>query len=366
MGSRRFCPFTRENPQYPTAVQKADKQPPSLPIKSPQYDLFSQFVSNDQTEVSNTVEVWESIPKYFFTPHQIKKLRTETGHADPYKWDYRYNDIGCTVKIQPALIEQDDGGYKAFFPSVTEELVEEALKKILANQQYGMHDPRNVETWVRFSLSMISKELKARGRGRTNVQIKHAIEVMASCIITLYKEGKEVWKGSILQDLVTVGRDEYLADTSAQHIARLPLFISHAINQLEYRQFNYDRFMSCDDQLTRWLYKKLIHRFRQASFMNDYHFMYSGIERDSGLLQQGRSNDNRRKVIDALDELVRRGILMSYDVGIRKQGRRITDVKYTVRPGSDFVREQKAANKRGRDDHLRALNAGVDLDAGRR
>jgi len=45
--------------------KKAGKQPPALPIKSPQYDLFSQFVTNDESEVSNTVEVWESIPKYF-------------------------------------------------------------------------------------------------------------------------------------------------------------------------------------------------------------------------------------------------------------------------------------------------------------
>jgi len=68
-------------------------------------------------------------------------------------------------------------------------------------------------------------------------QIKHTIEVMASSVLILYKEGKEVRKGSILQDFMTVSRDEYLADTDAQHIARLPLFISYAINQLEYRQF---------------------------------------------------------------------------------------------------------------------------------
>lgn len=345
-----------------TSKKELKKEPPNLPTKNPQYDLFSQFVTNDKEKVSNTVEVWESIPKYFFTPRQVEKLRTPTGHADPYKWPYSYNNIDCEVKIQPALIEQPKGDYKAFFPSVTEELIEEALKKILTDQRYGMHDPRGLETWVRFSLSLIQKELKARGRTRSRNEIKHSIEVMASCIITLYKEGKEVWKGSILQDLVTVGRDEYLADTNAQHAARFPLFISHAINQLEYRQFNYDRLMSCGEQLTRWIYKQLIHRFRQAGFMNDYHFMYTGLERDSGLLQQGRGNDNRRKVLAALDELVSRGVLMGYDKGIRKQGRKIIDVKYTVRTAPDFVSEQKAANKRGRDDHLRALNAGVDLE----
>ena len=146
-----------------TSPSKADKKPPTVPIKSPQYDLFTQFVTNDLSEVSNTVEVWEAIPKYFFTARQTAKLRTSTGHADPFKWDYSYRDIPCTVKIQPALVEQADGTYKAFFPSVTEELVEEALKKILATQQYGLHDPQSVETWVRFSLSMLYKELKARG-----------------------------------------------------------------------------------------------------------------------------------------------------------------------------------------------------------
>ena len=35
-----------------------------------QYDLFSSFLSNDPDSVSNTVEIWEAIPKYIFTPKQ--------------------------------------------------------------------------------------------------------------------------------------------------------------------------------------------------------------------------------------------------------------------------------------------------------
>lgn len=335
-----------------SSPKKVDKQAPALSIQSPQYDLFTQFVTNDESIVSNTVEVWESIPKYFFTPKQVQKLRTPTGHANPYKWAYRYNNIDCEVKIQPALVEQKDGSYKAFFPGMTEELIEESLKKILADQRYGIHDADKNETWIRFTLSMIKKELKARGKTRSLNEIKHSIEIMSSCLITLYKEGKEVWRGSILQDLVTVGRDEYLADAKAQHIARLPLFISHAINQLEYRQFNYDRLMSCTDQLTRWIYKQLIHRYRQANIINDYHFMYSSLERDSGLLQQGRVNDNRRKVLAALDELKERKVLQNYKCDIKKEGRRIVDVKYTVVPATNFVGEQKAANKRDTNNRL--------------
>lgn len=335
------------------------KNPPNREIESIQFDLFSQFIANDKSKLSNTVEVWESIPKYFFTPKQVEKLRTKSGHADPYKQEYLYNGIVCAVKIQPALIEQKDGGYKAFFPSVTEELVEEALTKLFTEQKYGIHDPKNTESWVRFSLSMLHKELKGRGRERNRNQIKHSIEVMSSCIITLYKEKKEIWKGSILQDLVTIGREEYIEDTDAQHIARLPLFISHSINSLEYRQFNYDRLMSCNEQLTRWIYKQLIHRFRQANLLNDYHFMYSGLARDSGLLQQATEGRNRQKVKSSLEELIKRGILSRYEDETRMEGRKIIDVKYTVFPTYEFITEQKAANKRAKESNKKALDSGL-------
>ncbi len=275
------------------------KTPPTESVPSIQYDLFSRFLSNDEKNISNTVELWECIPKYFFTKKKCEELRTPSGHADPFRWEYFYKNTAFTIKIQPALIEGDDGKYKSYFPGATEELIEEILKKILSNQNYGIHDPKNEETWVKFSLSMIHRELKSMGRERNRDQIKHAIEVMSSCILTLYKEGKEIWKGSIIQDLVTVGRKKYLANTDSQHIARLPLFISHSINQLEYRQFNYGRLMSCDEQLTRWIYKQLIHRYKQANVLNTYHFMYSDILRDSGLLQQATENRNREKLVSS-------------------------------------------------------------------
>lgn len=329
-------------------------------INSVQYELFGRFVTNDDNKVSNTVEVWESIPKYFFTPRQVAKLRTATGHADPYKWEFMRDQVPCMVKIHPALIEQEDGTYKAFFPSVTEEFIEESLKKILADQQYGLHNEKELETWVRFTLRMIQKELKNKGRSRSINEIKHAIELMSSCLLIYYENGKEMWRGNILQDLVTIGRKEYLADSDAHHVARMPLFISLGISKMQFRQFNYPRFMGCKGQLSRWIFKKLIHRYRQASLINSYHFMYTGLK-DSGLLQQSKEDKNRVKAEQALDELVKKGVLIRWKKDERKEGRCIIDVKYTVYPSSDFVAEQKAANKRKSDQHTQVLEAGVTL-----
>ena len=329
--------------------QPEKRTPPKAPIKSVQYDLFTSFVTNDEQDVSNTVEIWDGIPKYFLNDKQQKKLRSEDGLAQSYQWEYVYQDKPCKVRIQPALIEQEDGRDKAFFPSVTEELVEEALKKFFTDQQYGHHDPANAESWVRFTLGMIYKELKERGRARSRKEIKQALSVMNRCILSLYQDGKEVYSGPILSDLVTVNRDEYLADSESRHAARLPVFLSHGINRLEYRQFNYTRLMEFDEQLTRWLYKRLIHHYRQASQMDTYHFMFSDVKQSSGLLQQTKESDNRRKVLSSLDELQQNHMILSYTDEDIKDGRKITDMKYTITAAPKFIREQKAANKRARE-----------------
>lgn len=329
--------------------QGKTKNPPDSPTKNIQLELFSQFISNEPENMSNSVNFWENIPKYFFTPKLMEKIREPNGLAKPYKWEFEHQGVSCAIKIQPALIEQEDGSYKAYFPGVTEELVEEALKKILTDQRYGLHDPGAYETWVRFTLRMISKELKTRSRSRSIAEIKKAIQVMNNSILTYYKDGKEVWSGSILQDLVTVGREEYEEDASCHHIARLPLFISHAINSLEYRQHNHRRLMSLDDQLARWIFKTiLVPRYTQASMLNSYHYMYSRLKK-SGLLQQKNEGGNRRKALEAHNQLVEKGVLSKFETEEVKEGRKIIDVKFTLYPSIEFVTEQKAANKRARD-----------------
>ena len=229
------------------------------------------------------------------------------------------------------------------------------LKKIFTDQQHGLHDPTDAESWVKFTLGLIYRELKERGRERNRNQIKHAIEVLSRCILRLSQNGKEIYTGAILSDLVTVNRDEYLADADSMHVARLPVFISLGINDMQYRQFNYSRLMDCDNQLTRWLYKRLIHRYRYASLIDTYHFLFSDVQVGSGLLQQGTNNDNRKKVIRSLDELQLKGVILSHTVENVREGRKIMDVKYTMTAAPEFIKEQKAANKRAKENLDKAM-----------
>ena len=104
--------------------------------------------------------------------------------------------------------------------------------------------------------------------------------------------------------------------------------------------------MNCKNQLSRWIYKKLINNYVQASFMNDYNFLYSGLK-NSGLLQQKTEQKNRAKVKKVLSELVKEGVVRTFNVKSNKYGgRKIIDVKYTINATQEFISEQKAANKR--------------------
>ncbi|GFO75226.1 hypothetical protein BPLS_P2313 [Bathymodiolus platifrons methanotrophic gill symbiont] len=156
---------TKKKKATKKVVKKVIKKPPSKAIKSIQHDLFSDFLANDISEVSNTVDLWERIPKYFLSPQEQKTLRPEKGQPDPYTQEYILRGENgepqpYKVRIQPALIEQSDGEFIAFFPTKAEEVIEEILKKIFTEQNLGIHDSKNAESWVKFSYGMINKELR--------------------------------------------------------------------------------------------------------------------------------------------------------------------------------------------------------------
>lgn len=346
--------------------KKKLKKPPNQLIKSIQHDLFSDFLTNDKSEVSNTVDLWERIPKYFLSPQEQKNLRTADGLAQSYSQEYilRGKDgepLPYKVKIQPALIEQPNGNDKAFFPTRSEEIIEEVLKKIFTEQNLGIHDPKNAESWVKFSYSMIRRELEQRGCSKPYNEIKHSLEVMSKCILTVYEDGEEIYTGAILQDYCSVDRKKYLDNTKNLHVARLSVFISHAVNTLQFRQYNYKRLMGCKEQLSRWLLRRLINRFTYASLLTEHHFLFSTVKAESGLLRAKKEGDNRTKVIAGLEELKKTGAIYSYEVEERREGRKISDVKYTIKPTQEFSTEQKAANKREQIVEERAFESGFQV-----
>lgn len=347
------------------------RQRPTLPedTNDIQMQLFKRFVSNDPSQQSNTLEQWDSIPKYFVTPAKEKELRNAGGLAGAITWQYDYRKLGaqqnkvnkCSVRIQPATIEIE-GKSISFFPGRTEELIEEVLKKFVLEQNLGIHNHRQKETWVRFSINMIASELAKMGKQRSHDEIKHALLIMNRTHLTCTFDGTESYSGNLIPQLFLMDRNIYEEEGGTEKfcLAQLPVLITLGIDQYAYRQHGYDTWFSLDQSLSSYLYKRLVLRWTNASPSDPYTIGFQEIRQASALLQQESDRGNRKKLMSAINELISRGIIDRFDDPKElKSGRKIIDVHINVYPTDTFVKQQKAASKRISDSRLHRLNNGI-------
>jgi len=297
-------------------------------------------------------------------------MRNADGRLPVYEQSFVYAarykgqrvEKSCRVEVYPTPVKTENGRVD-FYPSADEELVEEVIKKIFANQQRGVHDPDNTESWVRFSLQMIRKELQARGKTRSLDKIKRSIDILSTSVIRLYEQGDNtpVYTNPILTDVTRVNRQRYLKDGSLMWVAKLPALISKSVNELTYRQFNYGVLMSLPTQLVRWLHKRLSHNYINASHLDRYDILFSSIKRDSGLLIYERTRDNLKALEAAFDELASQNVLSGWERREeRRIGRGIADALYSLRAHSDLIRDVKAANARLKESKTALFGPSVD------
>ena len=327
---------------------------------SHQFDLFT-FSLGLPAEHSNTIEFYDSIPKYAITTAKQNRLRDDRGNLKPQKVHFVYRptsmaddgskiiprEIPCLMTISPALLEEPDGSYKHYFPSTDEELVEEVLRKMLAEQQYGLHLVDNPETFVRYTVYLIGAELKRRNKTRSHAQIQKAIKILNETKYHIQAEGLPTgfeFKGSILPEIITKTRSDFINDPKSPSIARFSALVSHGINKMYFRQYNWVRLMDLKSELARWLFKRMAHQYTNAHITVPYRITYSEIDRDSGYLDKTRATRNFAAVDKAWKELQKSNVVMSVDERKEENGRKVLDIEYTVRPHPDFKDEIVKAN----------------------
>lgn len=308
-------------------------------------DLFRRLLCNTDTErdfLSNVFDLWDSIPRYVVSRQQQDKWRKSGAFPLLHKIPFHYRGRGLMATIQPAAIEDKDGTIRTYYPSANEELIEDVLRKIAADQNNGYYDPKERRSGVVFTLHMVRKELAKRGHGRTYKEINLSLEIMSSAVIqTATEDGKEgqfTSKSLYLNNLFRVSKNCLAEDPEAKWFADFHPFASRTLDELTYRQFNYARLMGHKSQLARWLDKVLCLKYLNASFMHPFEIRFSTIKRDSGLLNGYALIRLAVAAIDsAFDELKRM---------IEGQRGKILDVVYTLYPSREFVAEIKAASKR--------------------
>ena len=345
--------MTKGNPQ------KSDRNLSLLPSKSdfqnPQLDLFQRFLCNtdlEREQLSNTFDLWDSIPRYSVSRQAMAKMRTENGFLDLLKVDFHYKGLVLKAIIQPARIEEANGRAQDYYPSANEELIEDALRKIAADQNHGYFDKSNYCSGVVFSLHVLRQELKKRGHARSYQQIIQSLNILSGSVIELRTEdGKHTeafTRSPYFPSLTAVSRQKLQSDPQARWIAQFHPLVTLSIDALTYRQFNYHQMMSHSAQLARWLHKQLSLKFTFASFTTSFEMRFSTIKRDSALLDGYKQKRQAIAALDtAFDELTACKTLSRVSKKeVRGLRGKLEDVVYNLTASREFVTAMKAANKR--------------------
>lgn len=353
--------FLRSKAPAIAPKEEPNTNPPAKPteFQNPQLSLFQEFLYNREEErdgFSNAVDLWDCVPRYSISRQAMTKVRNEKNEKGAtlkkHTTTFQYRGRVYTCTITPARIDDIDANERDYYPSAMEELVEDALRKLAADQQAGFFDKPNYRSGVVFSLYALREELKRRGHTRSYQEVRQALDIMSGSIIEITgqdENGREILvRSPYLPSLVTVSRKRLTDDPTAKWAVQFHPFVTGSIDKVTYRQFNYHLMMSHNTQLARWLHKQLIVKYTFAEITKPFEMRYSTIKRDSGLLN-GYSRE--RAAIDALEtafnDLQKRDILSSCTRNdINGPRRKLLDVVFKIWPSIDFVREVKAANKR--------------------
>ena len=340
----------------PAAPPAAVGPPADGDFHGKQMDLFRTFLCNgdEQRErLSNTLDLWDSVPRYSVSRQAMDKARKARGFLDLMEINFQYRGTALKAVIQPARVAEKAGApSKDYYPSANEELVEDALRKIAAEQNNGYFDKPNFRSGVVFTLHMLREELKRRGHSRSYQQIVLSLNILAGSIIEIRtasgKNGEGFAKSAYFPSLSAASRNRLADDPEAKWIVQFHPLVTQAIDALTYRQFNYAQMMSHSSQLARWLHKQLSLKFTFASMVTSFEIRYSTIKRDSALLDNYKQQRQAVVMLDAaFEELRGGGVLMLVKKRLVRGARaKLEDVVYTLSASREFVAQMKAANKR--------------------
>lgn len=324
-------------------------------FENPQIDLFQTFLCNSEDErnqLSNTIDLWDSIPRYSISRQEQNKRRTAEGFLSLLEIDFRYKGKDFTIAIQPAKIRDEDGEIRDYYPSANEELVEDALRKIASERSQGYFDDASFRSGVMFTIYMLREELSRRGHTRSHAEIVKSLNILAGSMIEIRTNGGDgpgegFSRTNYLPGLAAISKRKLRDDPDAKWIAQFHPLVTQSIHTMAYRQYDYHQMMSHSTQLARWLRKQISGKFTFASLTETFEILYSTVDRDSNLINYSRIRDGIAALDAAFDELRDRGAIATIQKEvIRGPHNKIFDVRYILSPSLTFVHEVKAANKR--------------------
>lgn len=311
--------------------------------KPEQLTLF-EMLAPEQKKYSNTVELYDFIPKYFWG--KAAQLRVNGKFLHELEREFVCRGKKYKVKIYPSSIKQKNGKEKYFYPSKREELVEDALRKLVCEGKGKFLDD---SAGVFFSLYELMDELRSNGHTYSITQVKDALMICAqSSLIVTNEEGTELMVSTIFPTLSLQTKEDWKGKgEKTQSFIRFNPLVTKSIVEMQFRQFNYQNSMKYKSVIARQLHKRMSHHYIQASIAHPYGINLTTIIRDFGLTAYGKISHNLRDVARGMDELMDSNVVLKYEGNKTfdsKNKNKITDVNFVIIPHPIFCSEVMNSN----------------------
>lgn len=324
------------------AVQPAYGESEDISLaRDEQLDLFAILdpYSRPQDVFSNSIELYDSLPKYVWEGREIKSVEKAT-----LTRECTIRGKRIIVKIKPAVIERGDKSI-LIYPGEREELVEDALRKIAVN---GQIISVNGKAGVSFTLYELRKELKRTGHTFSLDEIKEALFVCRGAVLECYSDdGSSVINSSYFGLMGLTTEEEFKTGKRTKCFVQFNPLVNDSIMNLTFRKYNYRVAMGIRSPLARFMYKRMAQYWSQASPENPYTPNVVSFLHQSPRGLSSSMYENLRAMRNAIKVLANQNVVLEeYEEEKVLEGKqKIRDVRYKIFPHPDFIRDVISANQ---------------------
>ena len=329
------------------AMNKNDLEP--LHAQQLNLDLFGLDPLLDKN-YSNTLEIYDLAGKFLYDKHN-KYLRSASAEETEFTRLTSYRDVELKISVTAANIERTKNGKRErvfVFPGAREEIIEDVLRKLATErraQAYEATTGSNAGTkfvGIAFTLYEIYEELKRVGKSYSYAEIREALEIMNRSNLAIQSLDNSIDLSAPFFPIKAIADKANKKDTKS-FVCFHPM-VTDAILTLNFRRLNYAKALSFKRHYTRLTYKRLSHRWIQASPGKPYTILLSTLIK---AMKDPYKNTYQDKALfkDVMDDLVNEDVLERYEMVAKKEGKKIIDWRFELYASNTFAKQIAANNK---------------------
>ena len=327
-----------------------------------QLHFFSMPTSRQTGAKGNTILDYDLVPR-FIHDKNAKSVRL-SDEPEPKIIQLAEKE---RYAIYPAIIKKKVGVNKgrtcAISPGTRESLIEDCLILFAQNGEFSLNSSRpgyrldGGSMGVCFTLSQLRSALRERNKEYRLDELREGLEVLQSAYYTYANSDKgdlDIRMSYIVSEMksLNTGVNEESNDRIV-YVAFNPR-ATEGVKKGKYRSFDSACALTMKSPIARYLFKEFTHTWQNANNKGEPGHVRA-IDQNGTILAAGcllSSNVTKRKnlLLKALRELADFGVIQPIDEKLDltpvKNGKRIVDLQFMVRPTNRFIGQQINGFKR--------------------